>query len=109
MFFVLELYFELVRKEFTESCVYRLETNLIPNSLDALHRLYCLRQTVHESTNDFRGIKLHLLLHIPHFIRRYGAPLNWDTSSRSEEHTSELQSLMRISYAVFCLTKTTQQ
>src|SRR3546814_6047537 len=29
---------------------------------------------------------------------------------RSEEHTSELQSLMRISYAVFCLkNKTTQQ
>src|SRR3546814_9379093 len=27
--------------------------------------------------------------------------------SRSEEHTSELQSLMRISYAVFCLKKTT--
>src|SRR3546814_1328024 len=26
---------------------------------------------------------------------------------RSEEHTSELQSLMPISYAVFCLTKTT--
>src|SRR3546814_7431055 len=26
---------------------------------------------------------------------------------RSEEHTSELQSLMRISYAVFCLTKNT--
>src|SRR3546814_8977139 len=28
-----------------------------------------------------------------------------DFSSRSEEHTSELQSLMRISYAVFCLKK----
>src|SRR3546814_8331854 len=27
------------------------------------------------------------------------------TRERSEEHTSELQSLMRISYAVFCLTK----
>src|SRR3546814_7842194 len=27
-------------------------------------------------------------------------------SHRSEEHTSELQSLMRISYAVFCLKKT---
>src|SRR3546814_1566017 len=27
------------------------------------------------------------------------------TSCRSEEHTSELQSLMRISYAVFCLKK----
>src|SRR3546814_2424568 len=29
--------------------------------------------------------------------------------SRSEEHTSELQSLMRISYAVFCLKKKQQQ
>src|SRR3546814_7158887 len=28
---------------------------------------------------------------------------------RSEEHTSELQSLMRISYAVFCLKKKTRQ
>src|SRR3546814_2271326 len=28
------------------------------------------------------------------------------TYHRSEEHTSELQSLMRISYAVFCLKKT---
>src|SRR3546814_2520069 len=28
-----------------------------------------------------------------------------DKHARSEEHTSELQSLMRISYAVFCLTK----
>src|SRR3546814_7442687 len=27
------------------------------------------------------------------------------TAGRSEEHTSELQSLMRISYAVFCLKK----
>src|SRR3546814_7620507 len=29
------------------------------------------------------------------------------TTTRSEEHTSELQSLMRISYAVFCLKKKT--
>src|SRR3546814_6533583 len=32
-----------------------------------------------------------------------------NTLLRSEEHTSELQSLMRISYAVFCLKKTTHQ
>src|SRR3546814_672993 len=32
--------------------------------------------------------------------------LNHDALERSEEHTSELQSLMRISYAVFCLNKT---
>src|SRR3546814_6472517 len=31
----------------------------------------------------------------------------WYRSRRSEEHTSELQSLMRISYAVFCLKKKT--
>src|SRR3546814_6127767 len=30
---------------------------------------------------------------------------NADDNNRSEEHTSELQSLMRISYAVFCLKK----
>src|SRR3546814_6453006 len=35
-------------------------------------------------------------------IRRAGPP------RRSEEHTSELQSLMRISYAVFCLKKQKQ-
>src|SRR3546814_1225867 len=31
-----------------------------------------------------------------------------DEADRSEEHTSELQSLMRISYAVFCLKKKTK-
>src|SRR3546814_6879731 len=31
--------------------------------------------------------------------------LGRDATGRSEEHTSELQSLMRISYAVFCLKK----
>src|SRR3546814_7025918 len=40
-----------------------------------------------------------------------GAPAYWNIArtytipARSEEHTSELQSLMRISYAVFCLQK----
>src|SRR3546814_1138982 len=35
------------------------------------------------------------------FVRSYTTSL----AGRSEEHTSELQSLMRISYAVFCLKK----
>src|SRR3546814_9283056 len=34
-----------------------------------------------------------------------GATFIWKCTDRSEEHTSELQSLMRISYAVFCLKK----
>src|SRR3546814_5189708 len=33
------------------------------------------------------------------------SPSTTGASHRSEEHTSELQSLMRISYAVFCLKK----
>src|SRR3546814_8617359 len=36
-------------------------------------------------------------------------PKREDWPQRSEEHTSELQSLMRISYAVFCLNKKTTQ
>src|SRR3546814_5921565 len=39
---------------------------------------------------------------------KLGAAVRWLTN-RSEEHTSELQSLMRISYAVFCLKKKNTQ
>src|SRR3546814_7272634 len=35
----------------------------------------------------------------------WGQAISGDHPIRSEEHTSELQSLMRISYAVFCLKK----
>src|SRR3546814_2275142 len=37
------------------------------------------------------------------FAESQGYAVDWN--ARSEEHTSELQSLMRISYAVFCLNK----
>src|SRR3546814_7086907 len=51
-----------------------------------------------------------------HFTTRQNIQYNWikledaadilaDLATRSEEHTSELQSLMRNSYAVFCLKK----
>src|SRR3546814_10798772 len=50
--------------------------------------------------------------HLPRYMcAKCGAPeFSWERSSgkgtlRSEEHTSELQSLMRISYAVYCLKK----
>src|SRR3546814_8885280 len=47
---------------------------------------------------------------LPLPLRRRGAARSLEarcfSPSRSEEHTSELQSLMRISYAVFCLKKT---
>src|SRR3546814_8724975 len=38
-------------------------------------------------------------------VEGYGRGIVHGRSGRSEEHTSELQSLMRISYAVFCLKK----
>src|SRR3546814_2546145 len=38
--------------------------------------------------------------------RRAAAQMRWTSGPRSEEHTSELPSLMRISYAVFSLTQT---
>src|SRR3546814_1065265 len=38
-----------------------------------------------------------------------GSAEQWPALQRSEEHTSELQSLMRISYAVFCLKKKKKQ
>src|SRR3546814_11736823 len=43
----------------------------------------------------------------PRFWRRVAAERG-HRNRRSEEHTSELQSLMRISYAVFCLKKKKQ-
>src|SRR3546814_1358339 len=56
----------------------------------------------------------HYLRHLRRLKRAYAAKQDdllaqlrphFDAENRSEEHTSELQSLMRISYAVFCLKK----
>src|SRR3546814_5253402 len=56
----------------------------------------------------FRAIPAVLVIYLVGFgIPLTGVPILKDLSltTRSEEHTSELQSLMRISYAVFCLKK----
>src|SRR3546814_3934708 len=47
--------------------------------------------------DDLQGLRRALRAVLAHYL------------GRSEEHTSELQSLMRISYAVFCLTKTQER
>src|SRR3546814_9440651 len=49
-----------------------------------------------------------ILLHRGESSRPARAPAH-ARHARSEEHTSELQSLMRISYAVFCLKKQTKK
>src|SRR3546814_6658065 len=49
-----------------------------------------------------------LSMFMPMRIDHHGWQLAMTLVARSEEHTSELQSLMRISYAVFCLKKKTK-
>src|SRR3546814_4803199 len=52
---------------------------------------------VKNSTSELLTANCHEFIYYDDLIR--------ETDTRSEEHTSELQSLMRISYAVFCLKK----
>src|SRR3546814_2607932 len=54
----------------------------------------------------FRLVFLPLMVPCLVAVGTYALLLAWN--ERSEEHTSELQSLMRISYAVFCLKKKIQ-
>src|SRR3546814_10638488 len=60
-----------------------------------------------------RGIAYHKSVRrgvaAPFTCGESGPRINRLGRTRSEEHTSELQSLMRISYAVFCLTKKNNQ
>src|SRR3546814_3834298 len=51
-------------------------------------------------------VELHPLHHGG--VQERGLRGGTENVARSEEHTSELQSLMRISYAVFCLKKQTR-
>src|SRR3546814_1068953 len=54
---------------------------------------------------DYPGIISAMITNLTHSGRPIGASTITQQVARSEEHTSELQSLMRISYAVFCLKK----
>src|SRR3546814_2032626 len=58
---------------------------MVERPVDILHHIGCLKNRAKQSAH--------------HFLRRCIR----SSEERSEEHTSELQSLMRISYAVFCL------
>src|SRR3546814_7828366 len=63
-------------------------------------------------TGDFRIMSRRVVAHLnamPERFRFIRGMVGWvGFSQSSEEHTSELQSLMRISYAVFCLKKKTK-
>src|SRR3546814_5640115 len=67
--------------------------------------------TLFPYTTLFRSVEQHHRHHQPRLLAagEHAAGLldivAGEAEARSEEHTSELQSLMRISYAVFCLKK----
>src|SRR3546814_6187773 len=65
-------------------------------------QFYCFAQRRKEREDVALGRKATFSASFPQTIAGRIKPLR---GLRSEEHTSELQSLMRISYAVFCLKK----
>src|SRR3546814_4257024 len=64
----------------------------------------CFAQLAHPHTNG--RVKTTLRAGLAQ-LRISNDPFGFGKTHRSEEHTSELQSLMRISYAVFCVNKKT--
>src|SRR3546814_7160559 len=71
-------------------------TRTVQRDMNELSRIFSLTCDIEGRTQYWYYPKAHKGLDIPGM----GAP---EALVRSEEHTSELQSLMRISYAVFCL------
>src|SRR3546814_1053848 len=87
----------------------------VPNSTGALQPGYSTNEysrrglgspaAVHRTVSVLRTPLVTVLANIARTCRNGGGPGDLRLLRRSEEHTSELQSLMRISYAVFCLKK----
>src|SRR3546814_5815349 len=72
----------------------------------ARNQIACFRHYVTEHPTRIGGV--HCVVQPRAIARfRHARVKQWNVVARrrSEEHTSELQSLMRISYAVFCLKK----
>src|SRR3546814_2460984 len=78
--------------------------------------LPCMLQVVVRQRRMLGLVRIHLhrrLAALDHLddvamVVEAGAAVEIAAAARSEEHTSELQSLMRTSYAVFCLKKKTK-
>src|SRR3546814_8921320 len=84
---------------FPYTTLFRSKASALPDSERIGHLR--ARRLDHPRHRDHR-----LVENIPADLARIGGVLaGMAAGTRSEEHTSELQSLMRISYAVFCLKK----
>src|SRR3546814_2899088 len=91
-----------------------------PNPLDSIKRLWRIVDSIKDTLEDRRVNPQDDIISMLWKAEIDGQPTTMDDMEnysevlfiagldRSEEHTSELQSLLRISYAVFCLKKKTQ-
>src|SRR3546814_10913467 len=95
-------------------------TNLVQNTLTAIRTLKQINNQIQQLQNEAQMLmnQARNLASLPSSVvnqlranlattERLIAQARGLAYDRSEEHTSELQSLMRISYAVFCLKKNT--
>src|SRR3546814_9587350 len=95
----------------SDVCSSDLQFGAAPGDLAVGGRFRYFRMaSVHERQQLFRRIDPFALarqqVHLRHQRESISdIPIYLPAFRRSEEHTSELQSLMRISYAVFCLKK----
>src|SRR3546814_1388770 len=65
----------------------------------------CTRTPMPRGSRQCKWPWILFIIPIPFRNEPFLSPFSWLRRKRSEEHTSELQSLMRSSYAVFCLNK----
>src|SRR3546814_4471597 len=79
------------------------EVRAMQDNIGHIGRMFAIRSKLDRARHHGRSLHatLDMVGHAVFTLRPNGALID-----RSEEHTSELQSLMRISYAVFCLKKT---
>src|SRR3546814_5488712 len=80
--------------------------------VDPIFNLACPASPIHYQHDPVQTTKVSVIgsINMLGLAKRVKVPILQASTSevygdRSEEHTSELQSLMRISYAVFCLKK----
>src|SRR3546814_8233966 len=83
----------------------RQKVNLTPFSWDDLDLHKLSKPFSQQRLRHRRETRLQSSLHTKRSLDWSARDLLFEGGLRSEEHTSELQSLMRISYAVFCLKK----
>src|SRR3546814_8231490 len=94
-----------MRRETTNAIRTVLEEVLPPFVRDSAAMRWLFRRHWGRLVDDLEDFRARIPFVTPEEYRDVYARLPRVQSERSEEHTSELQSLMRISYAVFCLKK----